>query len=202
MVSVLVALCGGLWLAVFFPKHPLELSGFLMVMGSVSAWIVSYLGSCLMGFSLFMVMVGGVLVLISFCVALVPFSKDVGLVRGVSSSGGMGGHSVFRFVGSAGFWGFVGVVLFILWVFSPFVSLCSGRALIFRTVEGFLCYYDWAVVIVVLSFYLLMTMIVSIKVSSKYSGALVNKGWAKDLVRGRGNEFDNLFEVWKMQRGR
>nr|QXJ42649.1 NADH dehydrogenase subunit 6 [Dicyathifer mannii]UXF59410.1 NADH dehydrogenase subunit 6 [Dicyathifer mannii] len=159
-----------------------------------------------------MVMVGGVLILISFCVALIPYSSEVASLRMFNSKSASHEqwyhrlrhaywdhfrsmeHFRFIIVPCMYFCGFS--AFFMLWLNDPFNWFCSFRSLSMRSMDWFLCYYSWVVVIVLLSFYLLMVMVVSINISSKYSGALVNKNWVGN-DRSPKLGVDNLFEMWK-----
>nr|YP_010393082.1 NADH dehydrogenase subunit 6 [Bankia gouldi]UPX89064.1 NADH dehydrogenase subunit 6 [Bankia gouldi] len=151
-------------------KHPLDVSACLMVAGSIGAGVLSFTTSCLMGFALFMVMVGGVLVFLAFCVALVPYSKGISTYQGSS-----------RFVVISGifFWVMVAGISLYLVVFDPLTGFLSSHNSFFRSAESFICCRQWGVVMVLLGMYLLAAIIVGVSVSSKYSGALVNKNWHK-----------------------
>nr|UPX89136.1 NADH dehydrogenase subunit 6 [Bankia sp. TBF03] len=154
-------------------KHPLDVSACLMLAGSIGAGVLSFTASCLMGFALFMVMVGGVLVFLAFCVALVPYSKGVSSYLGESRFITLSGLA-FWFVVSAGFACLV--------MLDPVSGFLSGHGYFFRSGESFVCCREWGVVMVILGAYLLAAIIVGVSVSSKYSGALVNKSWHKAPV--------------------
>lgn len=77
MVTVLMLSMVILLVVTIFLKHPLDVSACLILAGSLGAGVLRFTASCLMGFALFMVIVGGVLVFLAFCVALVPYRKNV-----------------------------------------------------------------------------------------------------------------------------
>nr|UPX89052.1 NADH dehydrogenase subunit 6 [Bactronophorus thoracites] len=168
MVTICTLIMGVVLLSLTFLKHPLDVSGCLMVAGVVGATVLSFSVSCLMGFALFMVMVGGVLVFIAFCVALVPYLKNFQVAWG------NGSFSVSLKYGLLGFMVFLGVLLMCV---DPVSTLYSSRGLAFRGVEGFMCTESWALVMILLALYLLVAIIAGVVISSKYTGALVNKGW-------------------------
>lgn len=82
MVTVLILAIVALLGVTVLLKHPLDVSACLIVAGRIGAGILRFTVSCLMGFALFMVIVGGVLVFLAFCVALVPYSKRVSSGKG------------------------------------------------------------------------------------------------------------------------
>nr|UPX89256.1 NADH dehydrogenase subunit 6 [Lyrodus sp. FL G0] len=168
MVTVLMLSMVILLGVTIFLKHPLDVSACLMLAGSLGAGVLSFTASCLMGFALFMVMVGGVLVFLAFCVALVPYSKNLANSK---QSG--------RFLLLSGlvFWLGLGGSVVILAAADPLGSLTSSHSAFFRSAESFVCCREWGVVMVFLGMYLLAAIIVGVVVSSKYSGALVNKNW-------------------------
>nr|YP_010393166.1 NADH dehydrogenase subunit 6 [Teredo bartschi]UPX89292.1 NADH dehydrogenase subunit 6 [Teredo bartschi] len=168
MVTVLMLSMFMLLVATIFLKHPLDVSACLMLAGSLGAGVLSFTASCLMGFALFMVMVGGVLVFLAFCVALVPYSKSFSYKK-----------SSKRFLILSGllFWAGLGVGVFVLATTDPLSGLTSSHSAFFRGAESFVCCREWGVVMVLLGMYLLAAIIVGVAVSSKYSGALVNKNW-------------------------
>jgi NADH-ubiquinone/plastoquinone oxidoreductase chain 6. len=75
MVTVLMVFMMVLLGVTALLKHPLDVSGCLILAGRIGAGVIRFTASCLMGFALFIVIVGGVLVFLAFCVALVPYSK-------------------------------------------------------------------------------------------------------------------------------
>nr|YP_010393142.1 NADH dehydrogenase subunit 6 [Neoteredo reynei]UPX89268.1 NADH dehydrogenase subunit 6 [Neoteredo reynei] len=168
MLTVLMVAMVGVLGMMLVLSHPLDLSGCLMLAGSIGAGVLSFTTSCLMGFALFMVMVGGVLVFIAFCVALVPYEK------GPSASSPKGGYVVFS---SVWIWMPVAIVFVVMMVLDPFSSLVGGRDAFFRGAEAFVCCREWAITMVLLGLYLLAAIIAGVVISSKYSGALVNKSW-------------------------
>lgn len=62
-----------------------------------------------------------------------------------------------------------------LMVADPFSGILNSHRAYFRRAESFICCREWGVVMVLLGGYLLAAIIVGVSVSSKYSGALVNK---------------------------
>nr|YP_010393178.1 NADH dehydrogenase subunit 6 [Teredothyra matocotana]UPX89340.1 NADH dehydrogenase subunit 6 [Teredothyra matocotana] len=188
------------WVMLSWKKHPLELSGCLLLVGVFNSLLVCCGMSGMMGFSLFMAMVGGVLVLIAFCVALVPYKKVSS--QGWISSGGSSLSSgtykwYFRFIGV----GLFGAALVYSLIMDPF-GTCLGRTVYFRTGESFLCFRDWAVAIIFLSVYLMCAVVVSINVSSKHAGALLSKSWGGEDAVVEKKSLDNLSEIWSLWRFR
>nr|YP_010393154.1 NADH dehydrogenase subunit 6 [Nototeredo knoxi]UPX89280.1 NADH dehydrogenase subunit 6 [Nototeredo knoxi] len=186
------------WWALVFLKHPLELSGFLMGTGIVNSLYLSVGVSCYMGFALFITMVGGVLVLISFCVALVPYSKrsNVSWMSGIRQPVKL---SLFRTISRPRFWAIVFLLVGILFISDPLSGIFWEKDFSLRVCEGFLFYQQWAVLIVLLSCYIMGAVIVSISISSKYTGALVSKSWLKP-VKAEREDLDSFVEMWKIWR--
>nr|UPX89208.1 NADH dehydrogenase subunit 6 [Kuphus polythalamius] len=180
MTVVFLMACLYVWVSVFPKVHPLQLSGYLLLVGVFNSCYLSLGVSSLMGFCLFMMMVSGVLVLVAFCVALVPFVKNIKRSGGVKSGPKVGILPDY-FGSGVGMFGIFFLVIVLVLFTDPLVSggYMSWCSLI-RTVEGFMCYYEWVVLIVFLSIYLMMTVVVSLGICSKYSGALVSKKWKKD----------------------
>lgn len=177
MTSVFLMASLYVWVSIFPKVHPLQLRGYLMLVGVFNSCYIRLGVSSLMGFCLFMMIVSGVLVLVAFCVALVPFAKDVG--RGSAKTGSGVGVLIDYLSGRAAVLGVFFLVLVVIVIMDPlargFVRWCR----LVRTVEGFLCYRDWVVLIVFLSVYLMLTVVVRIGICAKYSGALVRKKWYK-----------------------
>nr|UPX89304.1 NADH dehydrogenase subunit 6 [Teredo sp. TBF02] len=173
MVTVLMLSVVALLGVVIFLKHPLDVSACLMMAGGLGAGVLSFTASCLMGFAVFMVMVGGVLVFLAFCVALVPYSKSFSDNKTQS-----------RFVILCGllFWLALGLSGVFLMVADPFSGILNSHSAYFRSAESFICCREWGVVMVLLGGYLLAAIIVGVSVSSKYSGALVNKNWSSSKM--------------------
>nr|YP_010393057.1 NADH dehydrogenase subunit 6 [Xyloredo nooi]UPX88991.1 NADH dehydrogenase subunit 6 [Xyloredo nooi]UPX89003.1 NADH dehydrogenase subunit 6 [Xyloredo nooi] len=155
-----------LWNLLFFLSSPLGLIVMLLSMSVFSVFLVSLGFSFVVGFCLFMCMVSGVLVLVSYCVALIPFTGS-----------SLGINLIFKHMKGWGEWLFA-------FLFSFFVFLScfkseegfSGFSFV-RSVEGFLCTEEWLVIMVLLSLYLFLAIVVCVNICSKYSGALIGENW-------------------------
>nr|AVK59526.1 NADH dehydrogenase subunit 6 [Archivesica sp. 2 Sanya-2018]UFQ25442.1 NADH dehydrogenase subunit 6 [Calyptogena pacifica] len=138
-------------------EHPLMLGGGLLMMSIVSLPLMVSVGS-LFGFSFFIVVVGGVLIVFAYSVSLISVTKSDLLLKYHGKGLGMVGK----------FWS---VVLFFSFVFL-FSSWVVG--------SGVLCWSDvlyfskgWGLGVVLLSVLLLVIMVIAISLASKFKGALI-----------------------------
>nr|UFQ25455.1 NADH dehydrogenase subunit 6 [Calyptogena rectimargo] len=138
-------------------EHPLVLGGGLLIMSIVSLPLMVSVGS-LFGFSFFIVVVGGVLIVFAYSVSLISVTKSDLLLKYSSKGLGVVGKfwSVFLFF-SFGF-------LFSSWVVGSGV-LCWSDVLYFSK--------GWGLGVVLLGFLLLAIMVIAISLASKFKGALI-----------------------------
>nr|YP_010393011.1 NADH dehydrogenase subunit 6 [Xylonora corona]UPX88873.1 NADH dehydrogenase subunit 6 [Xylonora corona] len=139
-----------IWNLLFFMSNPLSLIGGLSMLNLLGVFVVSLKFSFLLGFVLLMCMVSGVLVLVSYCVALLPLP---------SSEGGSASAPTKK--------SFIPLVFGLILIsgvsgFSPQLG-----------VESFLFTDEWLKLIVFMSAFLFLAIVVCINVCSKYSGALL-----------------------------
>nr|UPX89018.1 NADH dehydrogenase subunit 6 [Xyloredo sp. E88]UPX89030.1 NADH dehydrogenase subunit 6 [Xyloredo sp. E89] len=156
------------WNLFFFMGSPLGLIGGLLVLSILSVLLISMGLSFIVGFCLFMCMISGVLVLVSYCVALIPFSGAANF-----------DDKMFLLSSLKFGWKFL-LYSLIFFLFISFLFFFYEDYSVFcfvRSVESFICTEDWLGVMVLLSFYLFLTIIVCVNICSKYSGALIGENW-------------------------
>nr|YP_009944380.1 NADH dehydrogenase subunit 6 [Ectenagena elongata]QFG38768.1 NADH dehydrogenase subunit 6 [Ectenagena elongata] len=138
-------------------EHPLILGSGLLMVSVVSLPLMVSVGS-LFGFSFFIVVVGGVLIVFAYSVSLISVTKSDLLLKYFTE-----GLSV---VGK--FWGvclyFLVVFLFSSWVVGSGI-FCWSDALYFSK--------GWGLGVVLLGFLLLAIMVIAISLASKFKGALI-----------------------------
>nr|YP_010943505.1 NADH dehydrogenase subunit 6 [Mactra alta]WLS55685.1 NADH dehydrogenase subunit 6 [Mactra alta] len=147
-----------LFLSQFFinQNHPIYLGGVLMVFGIFSTFVVCFYVSPLVGVCSFLVLVGGVLVVFSYSVALVPFyKKDHFEVKKFSAS-----KLVVK-----------NLLIFASWVFC--MSQVEGSSFSFFFSSSLYFGDYWSKMVMFLGLYLLFAMIAAARMCSAYKGALV-----------------------------
>nr|UPX88907.1 NADH dehydrogenase subunit 6 [Xylophaga oregona] len=161
------------WNLILFMNNPLSLIWGLLVLSVLSVFVISLEFSFLMGFCLFMCIVSGVLVLVAYCVALIPFSKKEQKIQKANEL------TPFKKFVSA---------LLSSFCFSFIVSFCvscviclsrEDSFLFVRSVESFICTEEWVIAMVLTSLYLFLSVVVCVNICSKYSGALIGENWYK-----------------------
>nr|YP_010393045.1 NADH dehydrogenase subunit 6 [Xylophaga washingtona]UPX88943.1 NADH dehydrogenase subunit 6 [Xylophaga washingtona]UPX88955.1 NADH dehydrogenase subunit 6 [Xylophaga washingtona] len=161
------------WNVLFFMNNPLSLICGLLVLSVLSVFLISIEFSFLMGFCLFMCIVSGVLVLVAYCVALIPFSKKEQKIQKVELT-------LFKKVVGV-IMGVASFLFFIFFLLSCVISLGGeGSFLFMRSVESFVCTEEWVVAMVLTSLYLFLSVVVCVNICSKYSGALIGENWYKE----------------------
>nr|BAV24996.1 NADH dehydrogenase subunit 6 [Isorropodon fossajaponicum] len=136
-------------------EHPLILGGGLLIVSIVSLPFLVSVGS-LFGFSFFIVVVGGVLIVFAYSVSLIPVTKkDLPFKLKFFKKKQMYCRG---------------------YLFLMFVTLFSGWCV----GEGIFCWSDalyfskgWGLGVVLLGFLLLVVMVISISFASKFKGALI-----------------------------
>nr|UPX88963.1 NADH dehydrogenase subunit 6 [Xylophagaidae sp. E23]UPX88975.1 NADH dehydrogenase subunit 6 [Xylophagaidae sp. E81] len=161
MVSFFIFVLGLIWNSIFFMSNPFMLIWGLFLLSFFSFFFVSWYFSFLLGFCFFMCLISGVLVLISYCTALIPFSVEEVYW---SVSGGW----LYRFL--------LKIVLLSIIVFSLLEPVeGSSEFLFYRGVESLVVSDWWLKLIILVSLYLFFAIVVCLTVSSKFSGALVSE---------------------------
>nr|QSF20359.1 NADH dehydrogenase subunit 6 [Mactra sp. WB-F] len=137
-------------------SHPIYLGGVLMVFGIFSSLVLSFYSGPLLGVCSYLVLVGGILVVFSYSVALVPVMK-----KDIEVSSGSIMKQVLK-------------VFFI--TMGWFLCLCQsgevGSPLFFYSS----CIYfsdPWSKMVMFLGLYLLFSMIAAARMCSCYKGALI-----------------------------
>nr|BAV25098.1 NADH dehydrogenase subunit 6 [Abyssogena mariana] len=153
-VLVFLLLCSNFSIWV---EHPLILGGGLLMVSIVSLPLMISVGS-LFGFSFFIVVVGGVLIVFAYSVSLISITKSDLLLKYFTQSLGVLGKvwSVFLF--------FSLVFLFSSWVVGAGI-FCWSDVLYFSK--------GWGLGVVLLGFLLLAIMVIAISLASKFKGALI-----------------------------
>nr|UFQ25507.1 NADH dehydrogenase subunit 6 [Pliocardia sp. A3710_17_S18] len=138
-------------------EHPLILGGGLLMVSIVSLPLMISVGS-LFGFSFFIVVVGGVLIVFAYSVSLISMTKsDLLLKYFIWKLGPIGKfYSIFLYLSL--------VFLFSSWVVGSGI-FCWSDILYFSK--------GWGLGVVLLGFLLLGVMIISISLASKFKGALI-----------------------------
>nr|AEQ36908.1 NADH dehydrogenase subunit 6 [Mactra antiquata]AKJ86559.1 NADH dehydrogenase subunit 6 [Mactra antiquata]AKJ86571.1 NADH dehydrogenase subunit 6 [Mactra antiquata] len=135
--------------------HPIYLGGVLMVFGIFSSLVLSFYAGPVLGVCSYLVLVGGILVVFSYSVALVPvLKKDVTAMK----------HSL------------LGQSLKIFFVFLGwFLCLCQIETLGVLFLFSSSLYYSesWSKMVMFLGLYLLFAMIAAARICSSYKGALI-----------------------------
>lgn len=138
-------------------EHPLILGGGLLIVRIVSLPLIISVGS-LFGFSFFIVVVGGVLIVFAYSVSLISITKRDLLLKYFTQRLGVVGKvwRVFLF--------FRLVFLFSSWVVGAGI-FCWSDVLYFRK--------GWGLGVVLLGFLLLAIMVIAIRLARKFKGALI-----------------------------
>lgn len=136
-------------------SFPLALGAVILRLGVLVALLMVIVGAPLFGFSFFMVLVGGVLVVFGYTISLVPFIKAEGKGIVFNSKG----FYLGLFLISGCFW----------WI----VSRETYKWIFLRGVEIFFFSGEWGVVIVLLRILLLVVIITVVSVAGKQHGALI-----------------------------
>nr|UFQ25377.1 NADH dehydrogenase subunit 6 [Archivesica diagonalis] len=153
-VLVFLLLCSNFSIWV---EHPLILGSGLLMVSIVSLPLMISVGS-LFGFSFFIVVVGGVLIVFAYSVSLISVTKSDLLLKYFTSG-----------VGAIGkFW--------MVFLYFSLVFLLSWWAV----GSGIFCWSDvlyfskgWGLGVVLLGFLLLGIMVMAISLASKFKGALI-----------------------------
>nr|YP_008758075.1 NADH dehydrogenase subunit 6 [Arctica islandica]AGC84101.1 NADH dehydrogenase subunit 6 [Arctica islandica]AGW53599.1 NADH dehydrogenase subunit 6 [Arctica islandica]AGW53611.1 NADH dehydrogenase subunit 6 [Arctica islandica] len=137
-----------------FVAHPLILGGGVLTIGVLLAPLVALYSGPLYSFSFFMVLVGGVLIVFSYSISLIPFSsveKDK-ISKGIRK----------------GIWGVISG-LFI----SIFLLMKETNCGVLSQMEMFYFNIGWGGGVVLLSAILFILMVIVVTIAGKYEGALV-----------------------------
>ncbi len=136
-------------------SFPLALGAVILRLGVLVALLIVIVGGPLFGFSFFMVLVGGVLVVFGYTISLVPFIKVEGKGMVFNSKW----FYLRLFFVSCSFW----------WI----VSRETYKWVFLRGVEIFFFSGEWGVIIVLLRVLLLVVIITVVSVAGKQHGALI-----------------------------
>nr|YP_010178049.1 NADH dehydrogenase subunit 6 [Mactra quadrangularis]QUV72899.1 NADH dehydrogenase subunit 6 [Mactra quadrangularis]ULC79868.1 NADH dehydrogenase subunit 6 [Mactra quadrangularis]WLS55657.1 NADH dehydrogenase subunit 6 [Mactra quadrangularis] len=137
-------------------SHPIYLGGVLMVFGIFSSLVLSFYSGPLLGVCSYLVLVGGILVVFSYSVALVPvMKKDVKFSSGSLVKQGF--KTFFIIMG---------------WFLCLCQSMELGSPLFFYSSS---IYFSdaWSKMVMFLGLYLLFSMIAAARMCSCYKGALI-----------------------------
>nr|AGH15601.1 NADH dehydrogenase subunit 6 [Mactra antiquata] len=156
-MSWVVFLCI-LLLSQFFltQTHPIYLGGVLMVFGIFSSLVLSFYAGPLLGVCSYLVLVGGILVVFSYSVALVPVMKK---------DDGESGYSVLS-QGLKIFFAFLGWIL-------CFYQVEALEMPLFFFSSSLYFSESWSKMVMFLGLYLLFAMIAAARICSSYKGALI-----------------------------
>nr|YP_010943516.1 NADH dehydrogenase subunit 6 [Mactra cumingii]WLS55696.1 NADH dehydrogenase subunit 6 [Mactra cumingii] len=134
--------------------HPIYLGGVLMVFGIFSSFVLSFYAGPLLGVCSYLVLVGGILVVFSYSVALVPvLKKDMTVLK-------------YSLLGQ-------GLKVFFV-VLGWFLCLCQVEMKGLFVFSSFLYFSEpWSKMVMFLGLYLLFAMIAAARICSSYKGALI-----------------------------
>nr|YP_009491826.1 NADH dehydrogenase subunit 6 [Dosinia altior]AWI67996.1 NADH dehydrogenase subunit 6 [Dosinia altior] len=140
-------------------EHPLMVGMGLLSVLVVMSGVVTFYGS-LYSFCLFMVMVGGVLVVFSYTISLISFSIE---------------KMSFGFEKEKNIGIKLGLVFSLLFLMSVGLMLVFESDWVEWSLFSSILYFskDWGIGIVWMSLLLFLVMVFSVSVASKYSGALL-----------------------------